>query len=88
MYKRQACQAPTAGWARFSAAAPALAYVRQYLRMGNREQALVWAEKAFTEPNRLVLDLVAEPEFDPLRSDPRFQAGVRSLRLPPPDPET
>ena len=49
-----------------------------YAFTGQREAALSWLEKAVDTHSPLVaLALAAEPLYDPLRSDPRFQALVR-----------
>ncbi|HVS15284.1 MAG TPA: protein kinase [Thermoanaerobaculia bacterium] len=62
---------------------PAYELARQSLRAGEREEGLAWALQAFGERNRLVLDLVNDPVFDPLRDDPDLREAVRALGLPP-----
>lgn len=61
---------------------PAYEIARQYLRAGDREQAILWAERAFEERNRLALDMLSDPAFDPLRDEPRFRDAVLRLGLP------
>jgi TolB-like protein/DNA-binding winged helix-turn-helix (wHTH) protein/Flp pilus assembly protein TadD len=42
-----------------------------YVGLGNKDQAMMWLEKAYKE--RFNPSLLLRPCFDPLRSDPRFQ---------------
>jgi TolB-like protein/DNA-binding winged helix-turn-helix (wHTH) protein len=54
-----------------------------YMRLDEKERALTWLEKAYQEHDpELPMDL-ADPEFDSLRSDPRFQDLLRRIGLPP-----
>ena len=50
-----------------------------YLRLGDKEQALVWLAKTVEEPNWFALQLKVNPILDPLRSDSRFEKIVASL---------
>ena len=52
-----------------------------YLQGGEKDLALQWLEKAFEvrDPNMPYLGL---PEYDSLRSDPRFQDLLRRMNLP------
>jgi TolB-like protein/DNA-binding winged helix-turn-helix (wHTH) protein/cytochrome c-type biogenesis protein CcmH/NrfG len=53
-----------------------------YAVLGDRRKALSWTERAVQEHDPwLPMDL-AEPIFDPLRSDPRFQNLLRRIGLP------
>lgn len=54
---------------------------RLYMAAGNRDRALDWLEKGYEErdPNMPYLGL---PEYDGLRSDPRFQDLLRRMKLP------
>lgn len=54
---------------------------RDYADLGDRERALQQLNKAF-EDHTLVLWIGNEPEFDRLRSDPRFQRLVQAMGLP------
>ncbi len=54
-----------------------------YVGLGNLDQAFAWLEKAREQRSELILGLKADPAFDPLRSDPRFQALVHRVGLPP-----
>jgi eukaryotic-like serine/threonine-protein kinase len=61
---------------------PAFLLARHALRAGERAAALDWAVRALDERNRLALDILNDPVFDPLRDEPRFVEGVRRLELP------
>jgi len=52
-----------------------------YFHAGEKDLALQWLEKAFQvrEPN---LPYIGAPEYDGLRSDPRFQNLLRRMNLP------
>lgn len=58
----------------------AIAYI--YIALGDRERALRWLEKAYEERSTSEVFLKVNPGFDPLRSDPRFQALLRRMNLP------
>jgi len=51
---------------------PAWNYLTAYLRLGDKEQALVWLAKTVEEPNWFAFESRVTPILDPLRSDPRF----------------
>jgi len=53
-----------------------------YLDAGDYKRAIDWLEEAYEvrDPNLLY---IGDPGFDPLRSDPRFQALVERMGLPP-----
>jgi tetratricopeptide (TPR) repeat protein len=52
-----------------------------YARLGDREQALRWLEKAFDEHIRYVAYINVAPFFDNLHSEPRFQVLLKRLGL-------
>ncbi|MCH7987103.1 MAG: protein kinase [Acidobacteria bacterium] len=54
-----------------------------YVWLGDKDQAFAWLEKAYQERSSLVGHVNADPIFDPLRSDPRFQSLLRRLNFPP-----
>jgi serine/threonine-protein kinase len=54
-----------------------------YGRMGEKETALRWLEQAFRDRTRSMAYIKVEPQFDSLRSDPRFQDIVKKMGLPP-----
>jgi serine/threonine protein kinase/Tfp pilus assembly protein PilF len=61
---------------------PAMDFARLYVRLGAREQAFLWLEKASEERNTLVFSLKHDPAFDSLRNHTRFQAVLRRVGLP------
>jgi hypothetical protein len=62
--------------------APTLIAAR-YLSLGEKDQALAWLEKGYEDHDDGMSSLKAEPKWDPLRSDPRFQALLRRMNFPP-----
>jgi DNA-binding winged helix-turn-helix (wHTH) protein/TolB-like protein/Tfp pilus assembly protein PilF len=52
-----------------------------YVGLGEREQALHWLRKALEERAFHLIYLKVRPEFDPLRSDPRFADLLRHIDL-------
>jgi TolB-like protein/DNA-binding winged helix-turn-helix (wHTH) protein/Tfp pilus assembly protein PilF len=48
-------------------------YATIYARLGDKEKAFLWLEKATKERNRFALEFNVNPLYDSLRSDPRFQ---------------
>jgi TolB-like protein/Flp pilus assembly protein TadD len=55
---------------------------RLYAHLGERYEAFRWLEKAYHERNGELAELKVAPEWDNLRSDPRFQDLVRRIGLP------
>lgn len=51
--------------------------------LGEREQALIWLEKAYQERSAWLVMIKVEPGLDILRVDPRFQEMLRGIGLPP-----
>jgi TolB-like protein/DNA-binding winged helix-turn-helix (wHTH) protein/Tfp pilus assembly protein PilF len=51
-----------------------------YTALGDKVQAMTWLEKGYEE--RFNPGVLLRPCFDPLRSEPRFQALVRRIGLP------
>jgi hypothetical protein len=58
---------------------PAAEFVRIYVQLGENEQAFAWLGKAVQERNRLAWEFKVNPLFDPLRSDPRFEALIQQV---------
>lgn len=52
-----------------------------YTDMGDRDNALRWMERAYTERNRDLYEIKVNPRFDSLRNDPRFQDLLRRMNL-------
>ena len=53
-----------------------------YLGLGDKERALDFLEKSFADRGSLDLFLLTTKWFDPLRTEPRFQAILRGVGLP------
>jgi hypothetical protein len=55
-----------------------------YARLGDKDKAMEWLEKARAEHDVSLALTVVDPGLEPLlRSDPRFQNLLRSIRLAP-----
>jgi hypothetical protein len=52
------------------------------LRLGNKDNAFRWLDRAYVERSPKLLDLKVDPDFDDLRSDPRFEELARRVGLP------
>jgi tetratricopeptide (TPR) repeat protein len=52
-----------------------------YMRMGERQKAFGWLEKAYEEHDSGLVSLAVEPMFDPVRPDPRFRDILRRMKL-------
>jgi TolB-like protein/Flp pilus assembly protein TadD len=61
---------------------PALNFAQVYVGLDDNEQALAWLDKACSERSVWMTFLKADPKFDPLRSDPRFQDILKRVGLP------
>jgi TolB-like protein len=53
-----------------------------YAQRGDIRQALQWLETAVRQRNSELFELKADPDLDPLRSEPRFQEIERELNFP------
>jgi TolB-like protein/DNA-binding winged helix-turn-helix (wHTH) protein/tetratricopeptide (TPR) repeat protein len=54
-----------------------------YARVGDKENAFVWLEKAFLARSQaLIYWLRTDPAFDPIRSDPKYEELVRRIGFP------
>jgi adenylate cyclase len=53
-----------------------------YLGLRENSQAIDWLEKAYEGRSPWLTWLKVEPMFDPLRSDPRFQALYQKMNFP------
>jgi len=51
--------------------------------LGRTDQAFQWLDKAYQEHEIQLVSLKTAQDFDPLRSDPRFQALLRRMNFPP-----
>jgi TolB-like protein/DNA-binding winged helix-turn-helix (wHTH) protein/Tfp pilus assembly protein PilF len=61
---------------------PAGSLAQLYARLGDKEAALRWLERA-VEQRDVWLYLKADPAYDGIRADPRFQTLVRRMHLNP-----
>jgi tetratricopeptide (TPR) repeat protein len=58
------------------------AMARLCAALGKRDEALRWLGTAYRERAALMVILRTDPEFDSLRSDPRFQDLLRRMNFP------
>lgn len=56
-------------------------YVTVHTRLGDKEKAFLWLEKAIQERNRFALEFSINPFYDSLRSDPRFQLLADQVKV-------
>jgi len=56
-------------------------YVTTYTRLGDKEKAFLWLEKATQERNRFALEFKKNPLYDSLRSDRRFQQLADQVKI-------
>ncbi len=61
---------------------PATSMALIYAGLGEKDQAFAWLEKGYQERLFQMQSLTAEPRWDSLRSDPRFQDLMRRIGLP------
>ncbi len=53
-----------------------------YAKLNERDQTFIWLEKAFEERLADMVMLKVSPEWDNIRSDPRFTDLIRRVGLP------
>jgi tetratricopeptide (TPR) repeat protein len=53
-----------------------------YAYRGESDQAFVWLERAYTERDTGIEEMKADPLLASLRSDPRYRALLKKMRLP------
>jgi TolB-like protein/DNA-binding winged helix-turn-helix (wHTH) protein/Tfp pilus assembly protein PilF len=54
-------------------------YVTPYVGVGDKDQAFAWLEKSIAVHSPGLVALKVDPVFDPIRSDPRFEAVLRRV---------
>jgi hypothetical protein len=57
-------------------------FVELYLQADDKENSLRWLAKAFDEHSSFLVEIVHDPSYDHLHSDPRFQEMLRRLHAP------
>jgi DNA-binding winged helix-turn-helix (wHTH) protein/TolB-like protein/Flp pilus assembly protein TadD len=60
---------------------PAFSVALVFVGLGDRDQALVWLEKAYQDRSTYLTYARVDPLLDPVRSDPRFTALLRRMAL-------
>ena len=53
-----------------------------FMYLGDKDKAFEWLNRACDEHNMEVYAIAVDPDFDPIRSDPRFEAVLRRMGLP------
>jgi Flp pilus assembly protein TadD len=64
------------------AARDAVNIAAAYAYRNDKELALQWFERAYTQRDPDLLEVVGEPLLTSIADDPRFYAVLRSVRLP------
>jgi tetratricopeptide (TPR) repeat protein len=54
-----------------------------HVGLAEKDEAFAWLDKAYDEHAQWLSEIKADPAFDPLRSDPRFQALYKKMNFPP-----
>jgi adenylate cyclase len=52
-----------------------------YAKMGKKNEALAWLEKAYAERSRGMVRLRSDPEYDSMRSEPGFVSIIRQMNF-------
>jgi serine/threonine-protein kinase len=55
--------------------------MRAYLGLGDYEQTFVWLERGYQEKAPFLQTLKVNPQYDPIRDDPRFKDLLRRVGL-------
>jgi eukaryotic-like serine/threonine-protein kinase len=55
---------------------------KMYADLGDKDNAFKWLDTAFQDHSIWLMALRSQPEFDPLRSDPRWAELIRRIGLP------
>ena len=62
--------------------APPLNIAFIYANLGDNDKAFYWLNRAFDERESRLGNMKSSPNFDPLRSDPRFAELMKRVGLP------
>jgi TolB-like protein/DNA-binding winged helix-turn-helix (wHTH) protein len=57
-------------------------FAEAYVGLGQRDQAIIWLERAYEEHDQWMVFANSYPGLDRLRSEPRFQALMRRMNFP------
>jgi TolB-like protein/Tfp pilus assembly protein PilF len=52
-----------------------------YIGLNEKDQAFAWLEKAIAEKSVMLIQIKVDPEFDPIRSDPRYLEVLKKMGL-------
>ena len=52
-----------------------------YMGLGDKDQTFIWLEKTYEERADILQHIKVSPRYDSLRSDPRFDALLRRMKL-------
>lgn len=58
-----------------------LVFAQLYVQLGNKDEAFFWLNRA-AEERSLLIFLKVHPDWDPIRSDPRFAKLIQRIGLP------
>jgi len=61
---------------------PAFFVALAYARLGDKNEAIEWLQRSYQNKEIMIADINVFPPFDPLRSDPRFEALVQKVFAP------
>ena len=60
---------------------PALQFAQLYARVGDKDKAFAWLERAYLERDALLILIKVDPVWDDLRVDPRFENLLHRMGL-------
>ena len=60
-----------------------IGFALNYAKLGQKDEAFAWLERAFAERSPWLTYVKGDPDFDSLRTDPRFPALLKRIGLPP-----
>jgi tetratricopeptide (TPR) repeat protein len=59
-----------------------MSFVFTYAHLNRKDEAFEWLEKAYQERSIWLVNMKTDPQFDTLRSDPRFTEMMKRIGLP------